>query len=258
MKKALIWIAVLLVVILGTGTYLAYNHLDYLVKLAVEYYGTDILKTDVQVDTVRIKAADGRASIKGFTIDNPDGFKSASAFGVSKVSVDLDMKNSTTDKIIIDKILIRAPGITYEVNQDLKSNLSSLLDNVNSSAAVGQKNDTSAGSGFQPVFVIRHFSLEQARLHALITPANNREYDFTLRNIELRNLGGEDGMSPAKISEKILDTLYKEVQSELKNRGIAAKYRQQIDAGKQQVKSKAEQKLDEKKESAKDKLRNLL
>ena len=140
MKKALIWIAVLLVVILGTGTYLAYNHLDYLVKLAVEYYGTDILKTDVQVDTVRIKAADGRASIKGFTIDNPDGFKSASAFGVSKVSVDLDMKNSTTDKIIIDKILIRSPGITYEVNQDLKSNLSSLLDNVNSSAAGGQKN----------------------------------------------------------------------------------------------------------------------
>jgi hypothetical protein len=258
MKKVLLSIVILLVVIVGAAGYLVYNHLDYLVKVAIEYYGTDILKTDVQVRRVRINLDDSHATIHDFEVGNPANFQSTSAFTVGKVSIDLDMDNSTIDTVIIDKILVRAPRITYEINQDLESNLAILSDNANTSAASGQSPDQTAASGSQPVFIVRHFSLEQASLHALIAPAKSRKYDLSLRDIQLHNLGGKDGMNSKQITAQITKAINKEVQSELTKQGIGAKYRQQIDAGKQKLESKIDEKADEKKSGLKNKLKDLL
>ncbi|MBN1378944.1 MAG: hypothetical protein JXA04_06885 [Gammaproteobacteria bacterium] len=254
MKKAIIGIIVLLVVILGAGIYYVSTHLDSLVKLAIESYGSEILKTDVRVRKVKIDLGKGSAGISDFVIGNPADFSLPSAFAVGKIVVDLDIGHSNADVIIIDKILIRAPEISYEINQNRDSNLVILQNNINSIAS-GEQSTT---SGPQPSLIIRHFSLEQARLNALITPANNRKYDLTVPDIRLENLGGKNGASPAQISQQIFKALTKSVQAEMKRQGISAKYQQKIDAGKQKLESKADEKVEAKKSDLKNKLKGLL
>ena len=71
-------------------------------------------KTDLRINDVSISLFSGEAKLKDFYLGNPKGFKSLEAMSVNAIYADVDEKSISRDPIIIDRIEVAGPKITYE------------------------------------------------------------------------------------------------------------------------------------------------
>ncbi|MBW2321585.1 MAG: hypothetical protein JRF31_12280, partial [Deltaproteobacteria bacterium] len=69
------------------------------------------------------------AKLEDFFLGNPKGFKSPQAMSVGSIHLNVDEKSLTKDTIIIDKIEVIAPEITYEKIRGT-DNFQTILNNV--------------------------------------------------------------------------------------------------------------------------------
>lgn len=128
MKKLLIIIGVIIVaivILLVVGI----SNIGPIIKSAVNSYGPEITKTDVHLGDVNISIFSGEAKIKNFLLGNPKGFKSSEAMKVGAVYVDVDEGSLTGNPIVIHKIEVAAPEITYE-KKGGTDNFKAILNNV--------------------------------------------------------------------------------------------------------------------------------
>ena len=126
-------VVILVAVVIGVVVYVM-GSLDSIVKAAVETYGSEITQADVELDKVKIEPTSGAGTLSGLTVGNPDGFKSDSAFRLGEVSVAIDLGTVTEDTIVIKKVLIAGPEITYELGKG-GDNLRALQRNVDAYTA---------------------------------------------------------------------------------------------------------------------------
>ena len=90
------------------------SNLGPIIKRAVNSYGPQITKTELHVADVGVSIFSGEAKIKRFFLGNPSGFKTPSAMKVGSVLVNVDEKSLTSNTIVIDRIEVISPEITYE------------------------------------------------------------------------------------------------------------------------------------------------
>jgi hypothetical protein len=250
MKKLILGIALLLFIAIGGAIYYVFSNLDAIVKMAIEKYGSEAIKTSVQVEKVRINLQEGSASISGLTIANPPGFEAPYAFSLGDISVGIDINSLTGDVIVIREIGIAAPQIFFEINADKKANLDVLSKNLPTGAEAAPEPE----SGTEPKLIIRKASLTGAELQAKVVPLNNKEYQLKLPTITMNNLGGKNGAPPAKIAQQMLDQLLDQVKAEIKKQGIGAELQEKLDAKKQEIKAEADAKVAAEKTAAKKKI----
>lgn len=213
MKRGfLIGIAVLLAVIIGGVVYVL-GSLDSIIKSAVESYGSDITQATVSLNQVKIEPASGSGTLKGLTIGNPKGYKSDSAFRLGEISIELDISTVTEDTIVIKKILISGPEITYEFGPG-GNNLKALQKNVDAYAAQFESGDAeaeSSSSGSGPKLIIEDLLIQGGKIEAVI-PGMGGEKKLTakLPTIHLTNLGkSEGGASPGELAKKVMSAVTK-------------------------------------------------
>ena len=113
MKKILIGVVVVVLLAVGGVVYFASN-LDSIIKAAVEKFGSEATKTQVTLSSVDLTIKTGAASLNGFRMTNPAGFKTDQAMSFGTVSVKIDTGSLTSDVIVIKEVVIAAPDITYE------------------------------------------------------------------------------------------------------------------------------------------------
>jgi hypothetical protein len=108
--------AALLVVVavIGAGVFWLTGNIDGLIEKAIEKYGSAMTQAKVSVGAVKIAPADGKGIISDLVIGNPAGFKTAHAMKVSRIEVDIDITSLTKDVIVIRRIAIIAPDMSYE------------------------------------------------------------------------------------------------------------------------------------------------
>jgi len=108
--------AALLVVVavIGAGVFWLTGNIDGLIEKAIEKYGSAMTQAKVSVGAVKIAPADGKGIISDLVIGNPAGFKTAHAMKVSRIEVDIDITSLTKDVIVIRRIAIIAPNVSYE------------------------------------------------------------------------------------------------------------------------------------------------
>ena len=96
MKKKFIIISILALVLAVAGT-VAYvlTNLDSIVKAALEKYGSQAVKTQVRVSSVKIRLSQGEGTVTGLTVANPSGFVSPSIITLDTISIRIE-KNSVT------------------------------------------------------------------------------------------------------------------------------------------------------------------
>lgn len=253
MKKAIAIVVLVLVAVIGAGLYYVFTNLDAIVKAIIEDAGSQTTQTAVRVENVRVTLTDGAAAVRGLSIANPKGFDTRHAFVLGEIDARIDLKSLTQGPITIDRVLVRKPQVYYEMNADRTGNLNVLYQNIERATAGGAAKKPAA-EGDEPKLIIRRFLLSDATLEATVAPLGNKKYTLKLPTIELTNLGGKDGATPAEISRQVLDILTKRALAEIKRAGI--------DEQAQALKSEAQQKLDTKKREiegqAKEKLKNLL
>jgi len=115
------------VVMIGLSVF--YLRLSHIIETAIETFGPKITQTTVKVRSVNVSPLSGTGTIKGFVLGNPEGFKTESALKFKKVHIELDPKSVLSDLIIINKVVIESPEITWEGNFR-RSNLVKIQSNV--------------------------------------------------------------------------------------------------------------------------------
>ena len=211
MKKLLIKITVVVALLLVVGVIAAMFFLGSLMKKGVETVGPALTKTTMTLDKASLSVFSGSGSLDGFSLGNPEGFKTPFAMKVGHTSLGVNPASIFGDKIHITHVRVESPEITFE-SQGLNvmaNNLSKILDNVK--AATGgdkpaeQKPEVKS-EGASRKLQVDDFLISGARLRLSSTLMGGQDVPVILPDIHLSNLGqGPEGITAADFTEKVLN-----------------------------------------------------
>lgn len=137
--KAVLWLIVLLLILLGVG----YYYLGSIVKEAINRYVPEVTGTTAVVEHVDLSLLKGHVEIRGLKIGNPKGYSSNNIFELGKIEVVFLPKSVLTDKIIVNSVLIDGTKVSAELKNlySLDNNVSALQKNVENYLGVSDKKD---------------------------------------------------------------------------------------------------------------------
>ena len=217
MKKVII-ASVIVIILLGGFIVLTLFNLGPLVKKAVNMIGPKITKTNVKVEDVKVSVFSGEARIKNFSLGNPKGFKSLEAISIGYVYVDIVEDSITKDPIVIRKIEIIAPDITYEKIQEsdnFKVLLNNVKDSVKSYDKTEKKDLDKKEKKMDKKIIIKDILIKQGRVNLIVQALKNQIIKAPLPDIHLKGIGvDENGVSAAKAFEQIIASIYKGINAE--------------------------------------------
>ena len=250
MKKILLGVILVLLISVGGGVYFLLSNLDDLVRSAIETYGSEATQTRVKVGTVKIKLQDGSGSIRNLTVGNPKGFLEPQVFSLGEVATQIELKSISEEMVVIDHVRVLAPEIFFELNAAGETNLAALKRQLSSSSSASGSTAASAQEGGKtPKILIRKLLFADGNIHAKVVPLN-KDYELKLPKIELENLGGKEGATPAQIADQVLKILTDRAMAEIKKQGIdqykeklEAEVNKRIDAEKQKIEKKVTDKV---------------
>jgi uncharacterized protein involved in outer membrane biogenesis len=244
MKKWILIGAGVVVVIILIAVFIGLSNLGPIIKKVVNTYGPEMTKTEVRLGDVDISIFSGEAELKDFHLGNPKGFKSPQAMSVGSVHVDVDEKSVTGDTIIINRVEVVSPEITYEKSRGT-DNFQTILNNVKGSASTGKPSKKGAGKeGEGKKLLIKDFIVREGKVNLAVSMLGGKTISASLPDIHLRDVGKEKGgASPAEVFEKIFAALHKQITSpavtdvlnkELKALGmsleaVSGEFRKQLD-----------------------------
>ena len=214
MKKLILIGGVVVLVIIALILVIGISNIDSLIKNAVNTYGPDITKTAVRVEDVSISICSGEAKLKGFYLGNPRGFKMPEAISVGAIFVDVEERSLNKDTIIIDRIEVIRPEITYE-KAKCTDNFRTIIDNVKKTTGADKspKGNTEKGEEGKKL-LIRDFIVKDGKVTLVTSLLVDKPISTTLPDIHLKNIGGErEGISPDKAFKEILTAVYGTITS---------------------------------------------
>ena len=138
LKKILIGIGVIAIAASG-GLYLLASNIDSIVKTAIEEGGSRVTGVQVRLDKSNIDLTNQRGALIGLSVANPGGFKTPYAFNFGAIGLELG-QGSTRSLLVIDKIIIDKPEITYEIGK-AGSNVDAIQQNVDKFTSIASGPD---------------------------------------------------------------------------------------------------------------------
>jgi hypothetical protein len=220
-KRGGIIITILAIIaVIAAAAILGSSALNKGIKNGVEIFGPKITQTPVTLDDVSLSILSGRGSLKGLNIGNPEGFKSGNIFAIGQIDIHVDTSSVFSDKIIINKIHIRKPEISYEKSLT-NSNVNQLMKNIE--AFTGPSKDKpkvdepERDSGSQKQVVIKQLIIEDGTIFIGLMGLGST---VPLPRIEMNDIG-EDGnkKSMADVLDLVLSELLNSIRPAIANSG---------------------------------------
>ena len=239
--KKIVLVFILLVAVIGGLTYWFFENLDDFIKSYMVEYGSEITKTDVEVESVKTDISKGEILINRIGIENPKGFSNNEAFEVKKVKIQVNKDSLNQDVIEIPLVLINNPEIIYEYNGKktnfnvLKDNIQNYQKNVNNSSnekKIGKVTENKQTKENRDKKSAKTFFIKELKIVDLEVKArvSSVKKDFLNKKIPLiiiKNIGSETkGASPEFILERVilkiddnLETVFdfKSLKTDIKN-----------------------------------------
>ena len=245
-KKLFLFFVLLVVAGLAALYFFGSKALNSGVKQGIESIGPKVTRTTVALDSVNLSPFSGSGSMKGLVIGNPEGFDGEHLFKLGQIDVSVDTGSVFSDTVIIEKVHIMAPDISYEKTLR-SSNVKELQKNIEE--FTGPKADApedpeAAGKKL----VVKELIIEDG---TIFVGGLGVGQTVPLPRIEMKNLG-EDGTS-ANVGEVLNEVLGKVLASigpAIANAGELSK--QAVEALKTQGLEKADQAADKAKQAAGD------
>jgi len=225
MKKKLLIAAAIFVVLLVAVVIVVGMSLGKIIKTGVETVGPKITKTEMKLDSANLSLLGGSGTLKGFTLGNPEGYKTAAAIKAGSVSVGVKPGSLFSDKIVVRHVRVEGPEITFEGTLGTANNLSKLLDNVNETTG-GTTEKPKADSKSEPPakteppaksgtpskseapskkLQVDEFTITGAKVSLSMTVFAGRSVSVPLPPITLRDLGtGPEGITAGELTQKVL------------------------------------------------------
>jgi len=214
MKKWIIGGFVAIIVIIAVVLFVGISNLGPIIKNAVNTYGPNLTKTEVRLGDVKVSVLKAEAEIRDFFLGNPKGFQSAGAIGVDSVYVDVDEKSLTGDTIVINRIEVAGPDVTYE-KKGSTDNFKTILKNIQASAGSGAATGKEAEKkGAGKKIIIKDFIIRDGKVTLAATALGGNLISTPLPDIHLKDIGKEkNGASPAEAFATIFNSLYGQITS---------------------------------------------
>jgi len=267
MKKVILGLLLIVVIAIGGSLYYLFTNIDSLVEAAIEKYGSEATQTSVLVDSVKINLSDGAAGITGLTVGNPAGYGFANAFSLGEIRAAIDLPSLQEEPYIINEITVLAPQVFVEINEDKKTNLNELKNNLTSGSTDAAQNTKSQAddSAAEPRLIIRKLTFADGTIQAKVADLKNKEYKLKLPSLDMTNLGGSKGATASELASEIIKRLTDRASDIVKNdiidaelNKLKAEAQQKIDEEKAKLQEKVDNKVDAKKEAVKDKAKDKL
>jgi uncharacterized protein involved in outer membrane biogenesis len=211
MKKGRIMPIIVLVLGLAVAGSVIYvlTSIDVIVKTAIEKYGSQATKTDVNVSSVNIRLSAGAGAITRLTVANPPGFSSRNIFSLGNISTRIDVKSVARSPVVIQEVRITGPEVFYEINQAGTSNLDVLKKNLERSPAKKAPEEKKSG-GKEIKLFIRKLVFEKGRVEVRVAALSERPFIVDLPRLELKDIGRNGGATPAAVATTISAELARE------------------------------------------------
>jgi hypothetical protein len=195
--------------LLAGGAWWLHGNLDAIVKRGIAHYGSQMTQARVAVDAVEIKGTDGSGVIRGLVVGNPPGFRTPHALKVGVIDVAVDMRTLTDPVVVIKRIVIESPDVSYEKGDTL-TNFEVIQQNIARALGTPAGGDGAAKAGGTPPrkLIVDEFVIRNARARASAAGLGGRTVSATLPDITLRNVGrAQGGISPAQLGEIVTRAL---------------------------------------------------
>ena len=236
-------------VLLAAAVFYLLSNLDRFVAGAIEKYGSDATGTPVKVSSVRIQLKEGKGSISNLSVGNPGGFSTPKALSLGKIAIALDTGSITKDPVVIDKIMVSAPRITYEINKSGNANINEIKKNVEAfirktAGAVEKKGPAGKGAGEEGKrILIRSLVVEGGEVAVQVAALSGKPLSASLPRMELKNIGGKGGSTPSEIAGQVLKPLLNQVALAASRAGVEQYLGKNAEEAVKALEEKAREKL---------------
>lgn len=245
MKKIALSLAALAALLIVIAS-LTLGNIDKIVAKAIPYFGTKLLQTEVNLKAVDISLKEGKGSIKGLTVMNPDGYSNNRVFSLGETALEIDVASLPEDVYVLEDILVDAAEIRVE-ERNGQLNLQALQQNLPVGSSNTQKADTAKDNPVAKETQDVKLAIERLRLINIKAELVSEQFgSFTLvvPDIIQTDLGSaSNGLTPAQLTEKLLRNILKNVEKAAKN------------ALRTKAEEKAKELIEKEKAKAKEKLR---
>jgi uncharacterized protein involved in outer membrane biogenesis len=221
--KKFVYAGIALIVIVAAVLVIGISNLGPIIKTAVNKYGPAMTKTDLRINDVGISLFSGEAKLKDFYLGNPKGFKSPEAMSVNAIYVNVDEKSITRDPIIIDRIEVVGPKITYEKVRRT-DNFQTILNNVKRSADTSKSSPASKKASKESSgkkLVIRDFIITDGKVNMDLDmkTGSSLSASASLPKVHLKNVGEKSGGATA---EEVFYIVFAELYEKMLSPAVTA------------------------------------
>lgn len=213
MKKKYIVLGVLVAVF--AAFYYFTPSLETIVKKVVNKYGSEITGTDVNLNGFKLGLTTGEGRINQITVANPKNYASPYIFNLEEIYVKVDLKSLTKDTIVIEKIAINKPIITYEMLSLTQNNISEIQKNIakNTSSTQPKENTENKVENKKEQsskkVVIKELVVSDGEIQAVANINGKASgLNVNLPTISMKNIGEEQkGASISTTISKVLNNI---------------------------------------------------
>lgn len=221
-------IVLLVLIILGALVYYFFP-LERMVKQLINKYGSQVTGTAVNLQGFDIDLKNGVASVDEITVANPDNYKTKYAVQLGNITVKLNLKSITTDTIIIDKISVDKPVISYEMMSLTQNNIADIINNVNkfsasnSNQAPASTSDEEKHEKTAKKVIIKNIVISNGEINGAMTVAPDVvSAAIPLPTVTLNNIGeNTKGTSIAESIALVMNKLLSSVSTTVISSNLA-------------------------------------
>lgn len=221
MKKIILIGLAVVIVALAAGIWYLYSSLDSIVEEAIERYGSEAAGTRVEVGSVSLSLRDGKGTLRGVSVANPEGFSSGNAIYFGEVTLQLDLGSIRENPVVLEQVFIDAAQVRFEMNEQGTSNFDVLRKNLQRSSG------SSGQGGAERRISIRSFEARNGKIE-VDAPQLGEEMTAELPTVKRSNLGGSNGAPPAQIGKEVLGAFVQATVNAAARQGIQKAIEKQL------------------------------
>lgn len=220
-KRTLLWILIPAAAIVLCGV-LASLFAGRALVHGLEAAGPAFAGVAVAVESAEVSLLSGVCAIHGLRVGSPEGWRAETLFQADRIAVVVQPNSLWDELLVIDKIEMHAPQVTYETKLVGGSNLGDLLAELERRTGGRPAADSSGGEPRR--FRIGELLIREAQLSARVAGV---QVTIPLGDVHLTQLGSDGGITGAELAAEVtrsllagaLEALAKRTGGDLINRG---------------------------------------
>lgn len=184
-----------------------------IIKKSVNTFGPLALGVQVSLQDAQFRPLRGLVRLSGLHVGNPKGFKTEALLDVGEVEVLVDVKSLFSDTIVVYRVLVKEPQITFEQGLT-KNNLGALLEQLGGEKAPAESEKPTSDATSGKKVIIDELTITGGKVKLSVTAAMGLSAPIALATVSMKNIGREGGTQGVGLTDVvriILGTVLKSV-----------------------------------------------